>query len=224
MGHWSLGLMTLAKWFGGAVLAAPVLGFAFYSARFGVRGLGLDLSQETYIYTPDGLLPNLAVFSHMLLGAAVMAFAPLQLISGLRLRYPWLHRMTGRAIVIGAIVVALGGLVYIGIRGTIAGPLMDLGFALYGGLMFGAAVQTIRYARMGDVQRHSDWALRLFMLVMGSLIFRLHYVIWYMLTDGLWSNEALTGPFDQVQYVAFYLPYLIVLEVWLRRRRAPLAA
>ena len=211
---------TSAKWLGLALLAVPVLGFALYSLRFGVRGLALDLSEESYIYTPDGVFPNLAIFLHMLLGAVAMALAPLQLVSGLRMRSPRLHRMSGRVIVVASIVVALGGLIYIGIRGTIAGPLMDLGFALYGVLMLGAAVQTLRHARAGDVHRHSAWALRLFVLVMGSLIFRLHYVIWYILTDGLWSNDQLTGPFDQVQYFAFYLPYLILLELWIRRRTA----
>jgi hypothetical protein len=149
-----------------------------------------------------------------------MALVPLQLINRVRMRHPWLHRMTGRVIVIASILVALGGLIYIATRGTIAGPLMDLGFALYGVLMLGAAVQAIRHARAGDFERHSDWALRLFVLVMGSLIFRLHYVIWYILTDGLWSNEQLTGPFDKMQYFAFYLPYLGLLELWLRRRRS----
>lgn len=208
-----------SKLLGAAFLAVPVLGFALYSMRFGMRGLSLDLSQQTYIYTANGLLPNFAIFSHMLLGAAAMVLAPLQLISQVRARYKWLHRMTGRFIVIASITVALGGLIYIGVRGTIAGPLMDLGFALYGVLMLSAAVQVIRHARAGDLAHHSEWALRLFVLVMGSLIFRLHYGIWYMLTDGLWSNQQLTGPFDQVQYFAFYLPYLIVLELWIRRCR-----
>lgn len=224
MGHRIPGFTTMMKLTGVVLLAVPMLGFAVYSARFGLRGLGLDLSEETYIYTTDKLWPNLAIFSHMALGAVVMGFAPLQLVRQLRHRVPWLHRMTGRVIVGGSIIVALGGLVYIGLRGTIAGPLMDVGFALYGLLMLGAAVQTFRHARAGEIEQHSEWALRLFVLVMGSLIFRLHYVIWYILTDGLWSNEALTGPFDQVQYFAFYLPYLIGLELWIRRRRALRAA
>ena len=119
---------------------------------------------------------------------------------------------------LASVTVAVGGLIYIAVRGTIAGPLMDLGFALYGALMLGCAVQALRLARASEFERHSAWALRLFVLVMGSLIFRLQYVIWYSLTDGLWSNEQLTGPFDQVQYFAFYLPYLAALELWLRRR------
>ena len=104
---------------------------------------------------------------------------------------------------------------------------MDLGFALYGGLVLLAATQAIRHARAGNIEVHRQWALRLLVLVMASLIFRVHYVVWFIVTDGLWSNEQLTGAFDQVQYFAFYLPYLAVLEVWIRRksrglRRSPL--
>jgi hypothetical protein len=222
--HLVPGLVRTAKLLGIAALAVPLLGFAVYSLRFGFRGLGLDLSQETYLYTPDTVLPNLAVFAHMLLGAIVMVLAPLQLVGRLRHRAPRLHRVAGRVIVTGAILGALCGLAYIAMRGTIAGPLMDAGFALYGILMLGAAMQVIRHARAGHVLRHREWALRLFVLIMGSLIFRLHYVIWYILTDGAGSNDALTGPFDQVQYVAFYLPYLLALELWMRRRGAWRAA
>lgn len=208
----------MAKSLGVALLAVPVLAFAAYSLRFGLRGLATDLSDETYIYTPAGPITNVAIFAHMLLGGLIMGLAPLQLIARVRTGYPRLHRITGRAVVLAAIAVAFGGVVYIASRGTIAGPLMDLGFVLYGVLMLGAAIQTIRFARAGDVMRHRNWALRLLVLIMGSLIFRLHYVLWYILTDGLWSNEQLTGPFDQVQYFAFYLPYLVMLEIWIRRR------
>lgn len=160
----------------------------------------------------------------MLLGGMVMMLASLQLVTRLRIRYPRVHRVSGRLIIIASTFIALGGLAYIALRGTVAGPLMDLGFTLYDPLMLGAAGQTIRHARADTFQQHGEWALRLFVLVIGSLIFRLHYVIWYILTDGLWSNEALKGPFDQVQYFAFYLPYLIGLELWIRRQRVPRAA
>lgn len=214
------GRATIATYLTIAVLAVPGLAFATYSLHFGVRGLGLDLSAESYIYTPGGVATNLAVFSHMILGGVIMVLVPLQLIGRLRRRYPRVHRITGRVVVGGAIVTALGGLGYIALRGTVAGPLMDAAFALYGALLLLAAVQAVRLARAGDVARHREWALRLLVLVMGSLIYRLHYTIWHLLTDGLWSTEDLDGPFDQVQYVAFYLPYLAVLELWLRWRAA----
>lgn len=205
---------------GGGLLVLSALAFALYSARFGLRGLGLDLSDESYLFTPQGTFANVAIFSHMLLGALAMVLAPLQLVSRLRRRHPRLHRITGRAVILAGLLVALGGLAYIALRGTIAGPLMDAGFALYGLLLMAAALQALRHARARDFGRHEEWALRLLVLLMGSLIFRLHYVIWFALTGGLWSDPGLTGGFDQVQYVAFYLPYLALLEMWLRRRRA----
>ena len=186
-------LAKMAKYLGIALLAVSVLSFASYSLRFGLRGMGIDLSEETYIYTPDGTITNIAIFSHMILGAAAVVLVPMQLVGRVRVLHPWLHRMVGRVIVIASIAVAVGGLTYIALRGTIAGPLMDLGFALYGALMLGAAVQALRLARAGEFERHRDWALRLFVLLMGSLTFRLHYVIWYSLTDGMWSNDQLTG-------------------------------
>ena len=211
----------MAGCLGLVLLAVFVLGFAAYSLRFGLRGIGLDLSDETYIYTPGGTITNIAIFSHMILGAVAMVLVPFQPVAWLRRRYPWLHRMAGRVIVTASVVVALGGLAYIALRGTIAGPPMDAGFALYGALMLGCAVQALRHARAADIARHREWALRLAVLVLGSLIYRLHYVIWYSLTDGLWSNAELTGPFDQMQYFAFYVPYLVALEIWLRARKAP---
>lgn len=216
---WSVTWKIVAKCLLGVLIAVPVIAFAAYSLRFGLRGFGADLSQETYIYTPDAPLINSSIFAHMVLGGAVMVLGPFQLFHRLRSRYPHIHRATGRVIVIGAIVIALGGLVYIARRGTVAGPLMDAGFALYGGLLLLAAVQTIRFARAGDHHNHRAWALRLFVLIMGSLMYRLHYVIWYGLTDGRWSNAQLDGPFDLVQYFAFYLPYLAALEWWIRSRR-----
>ncbi len=207
-----------------AGLALLGLLFAFYSVSFGARGLGLDLSDETHLHTPGGGLANLAIFSHMMLGAAIMVLAPPQLSARLRARWPRIHRATGYAIFIGAVATALGGLAYIALRGTVAGTMMDAGFALYGGLILAAAVQAVRLARARDFARHREWALRLFVLVMGSLIYRLHYAGWYLLTDGLWSTPELDGPFDQVQYFAFYLPYLAALEIWLRwRPRAAVA-
>ncbi|MCC6006332.1 MAG: DUF2306 domain-containing protein [Rhodobacteraceae bacterium] len=223
--HWITGCAGAAAISGLTLLAVPVLAFAAYSLLFGLRGLGLDLTDETYLYTPDGTSANLAVFSHMVLGALIMVLAPLQLIASLRARFPAAHRVLGRVVVTASIVTALGGLGYIALRGSLAGPLMDAGFALYGVLVLVAAIQAWRHARAGAYARHRAWALRLLVLVMGSLIYRLHYALWYLLTDGLGSTAQLDGPFDQVQYVAFYLPYLLALELWLRRSApAPHAA
>ncbi len=163
------------------------------------------------------LLSDGAIYGHMFLGGALTLLAPLQLIPQIRRRLPRLHHVIGYIMAPLALLTSLGGLIYIALQGTIGGPLMSAGFALYGLLMATSAVQTVRMARGRD-PRHQIWALRLVILALASWIYRVHYGIWYALTDGAASNPEFTGLFDQVQTFAFYLPYLILLEIWWRRR------
>ncbi|WP_245541116.1 DUF2306 domain-containing protein [Yoonia vestfoldensis] len=196
------------------LLAAP---FAFYAAGFGQDGLRGTLDGPHYLLSENGPA-NAGIFSHMLLGALITLLVPLQLIRPLRARLPALHRWTGRLVTLAAGITALGGLAYIALRGTIGGAVMDAGFTLYGALMLLAAVQTYRHARARRLDQHNAWALRLFWLVLGSWLYRVHYGLWYLTTGGLWSTPAFTGAFDLVQNFAFYLPYLIGVEIYLRRR------
>ena len=124
-------------------------------------------------------------------------------------------------LVAGALLTGAAGCAFILTRGTIGGRWMDAGFLLYGALMMLAAVQAWRFARAGRFVPHRAWALRLFVLVLGSWLYRVHYGLWYLATDGLASNPEFTGTFDSVQNFAFYLPYLVLLEIWLRTRPVP---
>lgn len=115
-------------------------------------------------------------------------------------------------------ISALGGLAYIAVAGTIGGFMMDLAFAGYGFLTGLAALQAVRFARAADLDRHRAWALRLFVLAIGSWLYRVHYGIWYALTGGIASNPEFTGIFDRLKVWAFFLPYLVLVEIYLRAR------
>ena len=195
------------------LLALP---FVIYAADFGRDGLRGNLDAPHYLFTAHAPT-NIAIFSHMVLGALATLLVPLQLIRPLRQRLPHLHRWSGRLVTLAAGITALGGLAFIGLHGTIGGAAMDTGFALYGGLMLLASWQTYRHARARRITQHHAWALRLFWLVLGSLLYRVHYGLWYLATDGLWSTPEFTGAFDLVQNFAFYLPYLFAVEIYLRR-------
>lgn len=120
-----------------------------------------------------------------------------------------------------ASLTAAGGLTYISLRGTIGGPLMSIGFALYGVCVLVACTQTVRLARSRQFDRHRDWALRFFILAIGSWIYRLHYELWYAATGGLGMQADYRGDFDQIQVFAFFVPYLVGLEIYIRLRRKP---
>ena len=194
---------------------------------FGLYALGLGWDAVRGIYPPDShlFLPgatasNMSFALHMLTGALLTTLIPLQLIPGLRRRCPALHRWAGRILVSAAMIASVAGLIYIAGRGTIGGPVMDAGFALYGVLLAGAATGAILAARARDFARHRRWALRFLVLAMGSLVFRIHYIAWFIATDGIGSTQDLTGPFDRVQVFAFYLPYLALLELWMRGQKS----
>lgn len=211
------GWRVWAQGLGLALLLLIALPFALYSAEFGLRGFARDLSGETYLYRAGAWASNGALFLHMLGGAAITILAPLQLIGPIRRRAPRLHRALGWTVAPAAVATALGGLTFIGLRGTVGGPHMDAGFALYGGLTLLAGAQTWRLALAQDFAAHRRWALRLIVLALGSWLYRLHYGLWHAATGGLWSAPDFSGAFDKVQLVAFYLPYLAALELWLRR-------
>ena len=157
----------------------------------------------------------------MLTGAAITLLVPLQLISPLRRRALAFHRWTGRLLIGLAVMTALGGLIYIAERRTIGGWPMNYGFTIYGLLLLITAVQTFLHASARRFAQHYAWALRFFWLAIASWLYRVHYGLWYLLTDGLWSRPDFTGGFDLAQNFAFYLPYLIGVEFWLKRKQQP---
>ncbi|WP_136658857.1 DUF2306 domain-containing protein [Nitratireductor sp. XY-223] len=208
------------------LLSAP---FVLHALHFGFGGLVSDLSRVTHLYRTDGTVSNPAMFGHMVAGAVITLLAPLQLLTVLRRRLPFVHRLIGYVVCCTAVLTAVGGLAYIWLRQTIGvayiwlrqtigGPLMDFAFAGYGLCVLAAAIQAVRFARARDFERHRRWALRMFVLAIGSWIYRVHYQLWHLATGGLWTEPGFTGPFDLFQLFAFYVPYLVGLEIYFRLR------
>lgn len=196
------------------LMALFTLSFVIHAADFGQAGLRNALP-EPHRLQSDSVAANLGIFAHMITGAIITLLAPFQLMGPLRHRWPTLHRLSGRILVTTAFLTAICGLTYIALRGTIGGPMMNIGFSLYGILLLYCAVETIRYARKGAFDQHRAMALRLFWLAMGSWLYRVHYALWYAATGGLWSNRQFSGAFDHCQNFGFYLPYLLGVQVYL---------
>ncbi len=208
------------------ILAVNTLWFVFHAAGLGARGLTQDLSAESRLWHPGAPVATVALFFHMVLGAVLTVGAPLQAMPVLRNRLPWLHRRLGYALAVIAVLTGLGGLIYIGLLGTVGGWWMSIAFAAYGGLVVLAAVNTVYHALAKDLRQHARWATRLVILAVGSWIYRMHYAFYFMLADGDGHSDAFTGWFDRVNVWAFYLPYLLVAEAVFAlqdRRRARLA-
>jgi uncharacterized membrane protein YozB (DUF420 family) len=209
--------MRMIRTIGFSLLALLILPFSLYAVNFGQGGLRDALPEPHYLMS-DITVANLGIFLHMIMGGVISFLVPFQLITGLRRRWPSVHRWSGRILAVSALVTAACGLTYIALRGAIGGLPMDMGFTLYGVLTLLAAAMTWRFARQRQFQQHQAWALRFFWLAIASWLYRAQYGLWYLATDGLWSTPEFTGAFDLFMNVGFYLPHLIGVEIYLRRK------
>lgn len=168
------------------------------------------------LHVPDQLLANFSIALHLFGGAVISIIGPLQLIPAIREKALPFHRMLGRTYVITAMVISVAGMIFILTRGAVGGIYMDVGFALYGFLLFSCAVQTWRFAMAKQMKAHRRWAIRLFALGMASWLYRVEYGFWGLVNDGLPGHESGTfqGPFDIFMDFAFYIPTLMAVELY----------
>jgi hypothetical protein len=95
---------------------------------------------------------------------------------------------------------------------------MNVGFALYGALTVVAAFQAIRHARARRFAQHRARAIRLFALATGSWLYRMDYGFWRIAANGIGHARSFDGPFDIVMAFFFYIPNLLVAEMFIRTR------
>lgn len=170
------------------------------------------------LYDADNRGATGSIGMHFITGAVVMILGCVQLLPALRSHWPRSHRWIGRLYVGLATLTAIGGLGFILLQGTVGGAVMNIGFGLYGILMIIAAVQTLRYARARKFALHRAWAIRLFVLVIASWLYRLEYGL-YGLFELSGRTTTFSGWFDQMMAFAFYVPNLVIAELYLRALR-----
>lgn len=218
---WMASLLVIATWLSGAIFGAYIL--AFYGGAMSDGAMerwNLVLPQ---LHDADTPAATSGIGLHFLAGGLLLLLGPTQLIAGIRQRWLSMHRWVGRLFVTASLLTAVGGLLFIALKGTIGGAVMDVGFALYGALMALAAVQTIRHARARELDEHRAWAIRLFALVIGSWLYRILYGVWFLAADGVGHTGSFDGFFDRIMAFAFYVPNLAVAELYIRAdsSRAP---
>ena len=217
---WPVRLLTVLVWL-------STLLFGLYIIAYYLGALPRGEAAESWnvvlpdLYDPETPRATAGMAVHLALGAIILILGPIQLIGGLRRRFPQVHRWIGRLYILASVVTALGGLAFIALRGTVGGLHMTIGFGLYGLLMLGAAIAAYLYARARKFEIHRDWAIRLFALAIASWLYRMEYGFWYAFTGGepceaLGHNCGFDGWFDMVMSFLFYVPNLIVAELVIR--------
>lgn len=214
-------LLQYATRFLGTIVWGSALVFGVYILAFYALGyLTGDTDRWNKVlpglYDPNNAGSTAGIALHFLAGGIILVLGCIQLLEGVRKKYPSLHRISGRVYVLACLLAAVGGLVFVVLKGTIGGTMMNIGFAGYGILMLLAAVQTIRFARGKDFSRHRAWALRLFALAIGSWLYRMDYGFYIGFGGESGHTDNFQGWFDYIMDFWFYLPNLLVVEIILQ--------
>lgn len=229
--HWTKAVLTSAAfalvaavWVSSAIFGAYIL--AYYGGAVPAGTLEQWNATLPALYEAHTPVASVGMGVHFLAGAILLLLGPLQLITQVRRRAPVLHRWTGRIYALAALSAGLGGLVFIALKGTVGGMAMSLAFALYGALMVLAAGQTVRHAMARRFDVHRAWAIRLFALAIGSWLYRMGYGFFFAIAGREHPGHLPTfdGWFDHIMNWAFFLPPLIVAELFIRARRGQSSA
>ncbi|MBH9579210.1 DUF2306 domain-containing protein [Inhella proteolytica] len=173
-------------------------------------------------YTPGDAWGNALVGLHLLFALLILVGGALQLLPPLRRARPALHRGIGRAYLIAAATLAVGGLLLVWTRPALGGLGQHLGISLNALLMLAFAGLAWRAARARRIEAHRAWALRLFLAVSGVWFFRLGLPLWLM-----WHGKPVgfdpktfDGPFLTTLAFAQTLLPLAVFELLRAARRS----
>jgi hypothetical protein len=205
------------------IVCASILLFSFYVLVFYCSAI-LKSKPAAWNEAMPGLyergeVASICIGLHFISGALILLMGSVQVIWPLRYRFPLTHRWIGHIYILSSLLTAAGGLFFIALKGTIGGVVMDVGLSIYGMLLFISAFETYRYAIKGRLADHRVWALRLYALVIGAWLYRMYYGLWLSLADGAGHTEGFNGVFDHVMVFFFYLPNLLVVEIFIRARR-----
>lgn len=167
-------------------------------------------------YRPGDGFGNLMFGLHAIFSIVIIAGGVAQLIPALRRRMPGFHRWTGRAYMVSAAILSLGGIALIAWRGTVGNGVMHAGTISNGIAILVCAGMAWMLARRRQFDAHRRWALRLFLCVSGVWFFRVGLMAWVLSWQGPVGFDAktFTGPFLEFLSFAQYLLPLAVLQLY----------
>lgn len=219
--------MAASSWFVVAVLGQWL--FATYVIGFYARALWQGHIETWNKVLPHGYVPgdtagNLVVAVHLAFAVLIIVGGSVQVMTGVRRRFPRFHRINGRIYLASAFVMSIGGLIMVWTRGTVGGPAQAVAISINALLIMGCGIMTVRHAIGRRLEVHRQWALRLFLVVSGVWFFRIGLMFWIAVNQGPvgFDPETFRGPTLVVLAFGQYLVPLAILELyfWAKRSRS----
>ncbi|MFV3130459.1 DUF2306 domain-containing protein [Niveispirillum sp. KHB5.9] len=207
-----------ALWLGVAI--AGQLIFAAYIAAIYAGGTAGWNRSPAEGYEAGDVIGNLMFGLHVLFAFIIILGGAAQLVPALRRRMPAFHRWTGRAYMLSATILALGGIGLVAWRGAVGNAVMHAGTLSNAGAILLCAGFAWTHARGRRFDLHRRWALRLFLCVSGVWFFRVGLMLWLLVFKAPvgFDPRSFTGPFLEFLSFAQYLLPLAVLELYFQAR------
>jgi len=211
---------TARFWF--VVALVGQFAFAFSIAAFyGLTALRGNFQAWNKVlangYEAGATMGNAALAGHILFATVISIAGALQLIPGIRNRFPVFHRWNGRLFVLAAFTQAISG-IYLTLSGRrLVGDTTQHVVSVFGAvLIMFCAGMALRYAMARDFTTHRRWALRLFLVASGSWFIRLGFTLTLALFGPIgFDQTTFSGPLLTFWTFAQYLLPLGVLELYL---------
>ncbi len=212
-------------WIGRLFGLATLAGLGVFGVYIALRATGATIKNfEQWRNLVAGLpmptasdwIANLGIGLHFVMGTVLVLAWPILLSARVRTRHRKVHRWTGRIYVAAGFLAGAGGMSYIVTHGTFSRA-AAIAFSLWGAVMMLSSVMAYVHARARRFDRHRAWAIRLFAMVLGSWLFDIETQAWTDWAGGIGMNaDGASGPFDLALLVLFFVPNLLVAEVFIR--------
>ena len=216
---------------GQLIFVAYLLGFYGRTALLGQFATWNRIFPRAHVAGDTG--HNAMVAAHLVFATLITLGGLLQLMTGVRRRFPRFHRWNGRLYLAAAFVMGLGGLAMVWTGTNVGGPWQHVAISLNAILIMLCAMMVLRHALARRFALHRRWALRLFLVVSGVWFFRIGLTFWILLNQGPvgFDPDTFTGPALATIAFAQYLLPLAVLQLYCHaqahggaRARAAMAA
>lgn len=167
-------------------------------------------------YVPGDTVGNATIFVHLALAVFIIASGALQLIPAVRRHAPWLHRRVGRTYIVAALLISVGGLYLVWVRGAVGDVTQHLASTLNASLIVSCGIIAWRAARARSFDRHRRWALRLFLSASGVWFFRVGLMLWLLIFRRPVGFDVNTfeGPFLSTLAFAESIVPLAILQLY----------
>ena len=168
---------------------------------------------------------HIVMQTHFIGGIIVLMIGPFQLVTiFIPIKFMKIaHIWAGRFYLLGVVLAFVGGTLFMIENSTVGKSNMTVAFTMYGLLFLICGSFTFYHARIKEYNKHVFWAGLTFTLGLGSLIYRILYIIADYAGYDI-SNDGFERPLDKAFDWLFFVPeFLIAIVVMkiieIRRRR-----